>query len=92
MIDTILLFLLENSHSLLTMKGREWFIILLLLAFVWINISPSFDNKRHLSGRLRTEGNGVVLLTLFCITTVLSCFNLIYQAKDFLTEQPSIVL
>lgn len=76
MINVIIIVLLSNILTAVKIMNPGIFkvpaIILLVLWFLWLNISPSHANKKLETKRLKRCANGRELLIMFLISTVIS--------------------
>lgn len=75
-INIVVILLLSNVLTMVKIVDMGAFkvpaIILLVLWFLWLNISPSHANRKLETKRLKTCGNGCELLILFLISTAVS--------------------
>ncbi|MCR5702354.1 MAG: triacylglycerol lipase [Lachnospiraceae bacterium] len=78
-INIIIVLLMSNILTvvkIVDLKGFKIpFIILVVLWFFWINISPSHANRKLETKRLKRCGNGCELLVIFLAST---CISIIY--------------
>lgn len=92
----IVIVVLANLPSLLQQAHIGLLVPLLVFLFLVINLLPSFVNRKLLSKRLRTCGDGCELLTLFVISATITViysvtgFFGVYQAVGSITDNPSV--
>ncbi len=77
----LILFITANIYRLIGYFGRYKIVcsILLVLAFLWINIKPTNKDKEIPSRRLRICCRGSYLLILFCVSTGASILYLLLE-------------
>lgn len=76
----IIIWLLANLPSLMSMMEITFFIPIFVLFFIFMNIVPSIANMKLQTRRLRICGNGCELLILFLSSTTI---NIIYSILGF---------
>ncbi len=77
---SIIVFLTANIYNLYIIKEYWYFVAVLTVCFVLINIFPSFHNRKCPTIRLRICGDGCELLIIFLISSFLSVIYFIITA------------
>ncbi len=79
-IYSVIVFLTANIYSLYIIKEYWYFVAVLTVCFVLINIFPAFHNRKCPAMRLRICGDGCELLIIFLISSFLSATYFIVTA------------
>lgn len=79
-IYSVIVFLTANIYNLFIIKEYWYFVAVLMVCFVLINIFPSFYNRKCSTMRLRICGDGCELLIIFLISSFLSVTYFIVAA------------
>lgn len=85
-INTWIVFCAANMYSLPAIREHTYFIVILAVGFVLVNISPSFYKRKMPTLRLRVCGDGCELLIIFLISTFLSTIFFIFKMHLGLTS------
>lgn len=85
-INTWIVFCAANMYSLPAIREHTYFVVILTIGFVLVNITPSFYKRKMPTLRLRVCGDGCELLIIFLISTFLSTMFFIFRMHLGLTS------
>lgn len=85
-INTLIVFCATIMYSLPVIREHTYLVVILAMGFVFVNIFPSFYNRKMPTLRLRVCGDGCELLIIFLISTFLSTIFFIFKMHLGLTS------